>query len=137
MRGDQQQEGVDFFKTFAPVVSWTTIRLMLILALVLGLYTPQVEYTADFLHAPIDKDVYVEMPHGFSEPAKVLKLKKSLNGLKQAPRNFFQHLLKGNLEGIGFTSSPADLCLFISEKVICVVYVDDTLLFSPRPEYID
>jgi hypothetical protein len=49
---------------------------------------------------------------------------------KQAPRNFFQHL-KGKLERIGFTSSTADPCLFISEKVICIVYVDDTLLLSP------
>jgi hypothetical protein len=76
------------------------------------------------------------MPRGFSEPGKVLKLKKSLYGLKQAPRNFFQHL-KNKLERIGFTSSSADPCLFISERVICIVYVDDTLLFSPRQEYID
>ena len=109
------------------------------------------DYTAVFLHAPIDEDpdyanltaeerrrsgVFVEMPKGFSEPGKVLKLKKSLNGLKQAPRNFFQHL-KGKLEKIGFVSSESDPCLFISDKVICIVYVDDTLLFSPRPEYID
>jgi Reverse transcriptase (RNA-dependent DNA polymerase) len=151
VRGDKQLEGIDFFETFAPVVSWTTVRLMLILTLVLGLYTRQVDYTAAFLHAPIDEDpdlefmgleerkrtgVFVEMPRGFSEPGKVLKLKKSLYGLKQAPRNFFQHL-KNKLEKIGFTSSEADPCLFISDKVICIVYVDDTLLFSPRPEYID
>ena len=136
VRGDKQLEGVDFFETFAPVVSWSTIRLMLILSLVLGLATRQVDYTAAFLHAPIDEDVYVEMPRGFSEPGKVLKLKKSLYGLKQAPRNFFQHL-KNKLERIGFTSSSADPCLFISERVICIVYVDDTLLFSPRQEYID
>ena len=151
VRGDKQLEGVDFFETFAPVVSWTTVRLMLILSLVLSLATRQVDYTAAFLHAPIDEDpdlesmsleerkrtgVFVEMPRGFAEPGKVLKLKKSLYGLKQAPRNFFQHL-KGKLEKIGFVSSEADPCLFISEKVICIVYVDDTLLFSPRPEYID
>ena len=136
VRGDKQLEGVDYFETFAPVVSWTTIRLMLILSLVLGLATRQVDYTAAFLHAVLSEDVYVEMPRGFAEPGKVLKLKKSLYGLKQAPRNFFQHL-KGKLERIGFTSSAADPCLFMSEKVICIVYVDDTLLFSPRAEYID
>jgi hypothetical protein len=76
------------------------------------------------------------MPRGFSQPGKVLKLKKSLYGLKQAPRNFFQHL-KSKLEKIGFQSSESDACLFISDKVICIVYVDDTLLFSPRSEYID
>jgi len=151
-RGDRQIEGVDYFETFAPVVNWTTVRLMLILSIVLGLATRQVDYTAAFVHAPIDKDpdwdnlskeeqnrrgVYLEMPRGFTEPGKVLKLKRSLYGLKQSPRNFFQHL-KGKLEGIGFESArDVDPCLFISDKVICLVYVDDTLFYSPRQEYID
>jgi len=137
VRGDRQVEGVDFFDTFAPVVSWTTVRLMLILSIVLGLSTRQVDYTAAFVHAPMEEDVYVGMPRGFSEPGKVLKLKRSLYGLKQSPRNFFQHL-KGKLEGIGFTSATdVDPCLFISDKVICLLYVDDTLFYSPKAEYID
>ena len=83
------------------------------------------------------RGVYVEMPRGFSEPGKVLKLKRSLYGLKQSPRNFFQ-FLKGKLEGIGFESATdVDPCLFVSDKVICLVYVDDTLFYSPKPEYID
>jgi hypothetical protein len=112
VRGDKQLDGVDYFETFAPVVSWTTICLMLILSLILGLATQQVDYKAAFLHASIDKDVYVEMHRGFSKPGKVLKVKRSLYGLKIAPRNFFQHL-KGKLECIGFTSSTADPCLFL------------------------
>jgi hypothetical protein len=132
-------------------VNWQTIHLMLILSDILNLLTTQVDYTAAFVHAPIDKDpnwdllsheekkksdVYVEMPHGFKIPGKVLKLKNNLYGLKQAPRNFFQHFQR-NLEKVGFTSSDADPCLFISDKVICIVYVDNTLLYSPRKEYID
>jgi len=125
---------------------------MLILSVVLGLKTKQVDYTAAFVHADIDKDpdwdqlseeerdkrgVYVEMPRGFTKPGKVLKLKQSLYGLKQSPHNFFQHL-KGKLENIGFESAAkVDPCLFISDKVICLVYVDDTLFYSPKQEYID
>jgi hypothetical protein len=137
VRGDRQIEGVDYFDTFAPVVNWTTVRLMLILSVILGLSTRQVDYTAAFVHAPMEEDVYIDMPRGFSKPGKCLKLKKSLYGLKQSPRNFFQHL-KGKLEDIGFESAEdVDPCLFISDKVICLVYVDDTLFYSPKPEYID
>lgn len=97
-RGDRQIHGVDFFDTFAPTVSWTTVRLLLILTAQLGLATRQVDYTAAFVHADIDKPpdydrmseaekakagVYVDMPRGFAEPGKVLKLKKSLYGLRQ------------------------------------------------------
>jgi hypothetical protein len=77
------------------------------------------------------------MARGFCEPGKVLRLKRSLYGLKQSPRNFFAHL-KSNLEAIGFSSLPdVDPCLFVSDRVICLVYVDDTLFFSPKQEYID
>jgi len=44
-------EGNAFFETFAPVV---TVCLMLILSVILDLATKQVDYTAAFLHAPID-----------------------------------------------------------------------------------
>jgi hypothetical protein len=151
-RGDRQVEGVDYFDTFAPVVNWTTIRLMLILSVILNLATVQVDYTAAFLHAPIDRDpnwdnlseeekkksgVYIQMPRGFGQPGKVLKLKRSLYGLRQSPRNFFLHL-KSKLESVGLKSQDeVDPCLFVSDKVICIVYVDDCLWFSPRKEWID
>jgi hypothetical protein len=43
-----QTEEVDFSKTFAPVVNWQTIRIMLVMSLLLGLATKQVDYTAAF-----------------------------------------------------------------------------------------
>jgi hypothetical protein len=79
--------------------------------------------------------VYIQMPRGFGEDGKVLKLKKSLYGLKQSPRNFFLHL-KAKLEKVGFTQSENDPCLFMNDKVICIVYVDDTLFYSPKESYI-
>ena len=76
------------------------------------------------------------MPRGFEEEGKVLKLQKSLYGLCQSPKNFFEHLIE-NLFKVGFKQSEVDPCLFISEKVICLVYVDDTLFFSPNVSDID
>jgi hypothetical protein len=148
-RGDRQIENVDYFDTFAPVVSWNTVRLLLVLSIELGLATKQVDYTAAFVHADIDKPpnydtmtadqkaksgVYVDMPRGFSKPGKVLKLRKALYGLKNSPRCFFLHL-KDVLEEAGLKQQvDVDPCLFMSNKVVCIVYVDDTLLFAKTME---
>jgi len=51
------------------------VRILLILSVILGLDTKLVDYTCAFLHALIAEDVYVHMPRGFEEEAKVLKLK--------------------------------------------------------------
>ena len=100
-------EGIDFFNTFAPVVKWTTVRLLLILTAQLGLATQQIDFTNAFAHADIDlppncdlmskeeqarQGVCVEMPRGFAEPGKVPKLKRLSCGLEQAPRDCFQCL---------------------------------------------
>ena len=53
--GHRQIEGVDYFETYAPVVNWNTVRLLLIIAAQMELATRQVDYTAAFAHAPIDK----------------------------------------------------------------------------------
>ena len=82
-RGDRQVKDVDFFDTCAPVVKWTTVRLLLILTAQLALATKQVDCTAAFVHADIDEPpncsemtpdeqsrvgVFVEMPRGFAKP---------------------------------------------------------------------
>ena len=79
-RGFEQVEGRDFFETFSLVVQWLTVRLILIMTILLGLENQKIDYTAAFVQAPIDTDVYVEMSRLFSTPGKVC-------GLKQSPRN--------------------------------------------------
>ena len=65
VRGDMQIEGVDFFDTFAPVVQWATVRILLILSITLKLETMQVDYVSAFCQALIKEDVYVEIPRGW------------------------------------------------------------------------
>ena len=78
-RGDQQLEGIDFFETYAPVVQWTTVRLMLILEVLLDLKSKQGDVTAAFLHADVGEDekVYVKLPRGF-QPKPDGKLKQRM-----------------------------------------------------------
>ena len=134
VRGDRQIEGVDFFETWAPVVQWTTVRSMMILATNHKLCSAQADITAAFVHAPLDKDedgdIYVQQPRGFEVPGDyVLKLNRSVYGIKQAPRNFFKYLKK-HLRRQGLCQSDFDPCLFIGSKVTAIVYVDDILFFA-------
>ena len=66
-RGDMQLEGIDFFETCTPVFQWTTVRLMLIIEVLLGLRSKQGDFTGAFLHSDLGKDekVFFDMPRGF------------------------------------------------------------------------
>ena len=84
-RGDMLLEGIDFFETYAPVVQWTTVRLMLILEVLLVLKSKQGDVTAAVLHANLGEHetVSVDIPRGFDVKGKngrnkVLKLNKTL-----------------------------------------------------------
>ena len=71
-RSDMQLEGINLFETYAPVVQWTTARLMLILEVLLGLKSKQGDVTAAFLHADLEEgeNVFVDMPKGFEQYSK-------------------------------------------------------------------
>jgi hypothetical protein len=72
------------------------------------------------------------MPLGFRIPGKVLKLKKTLYGLRQSPCAFWKYLVE-KMAICGMVQSKLDPCLFVGEKVICISYVDD-LIFLARNE---
>jgi hypothetical protein len=83
-RGDRQKEGIDYFKTWSPVVQWTTVRIMLIFSCILWLKSVQADITAAFVHAtlPETEEVYVHQPRRFFAPdttsrSHVLKLKRA------------------------------------------------------------
>ena len=143
VRGDKQVKGIDCFDTYAPVVAWSTVRLMFILSLLLGLKSRQVDYNNAFVQAELNEEVFVELPKDFyaigddgSEENVVLQLIKSLYGLKQSPLKWFQKLCSG-LKARGFKQSAIDPCLFLKDDIVCVVYVDDCLFFSPEESVID
>ena len=138
-RGDLQKEGIDFFETYAPVVQWSTIRLLLSTVLTEGWSTRQVDYTNAFVQADINEEVYLEYPRMFGPKSgtnRVLKLNKSLYGLRQAPRTFFEKLRAGLLER-GYIQSQIDPCLFMKNGILCVVYVDDTIFAGADPEILE
>ena len=65
--------------------------------------------------------------HGKDSSKYLLKLKRSLYGLKQASMNWHCKL-KTAFEDRGFVDSLSDPCVFILKEMILLVYVDDCIL---------
>ena len=140
--GGMQQWGVNYWETYAPVVNWFSIRMMLALSIIHDLESRSIDFTLAFPQADLDIDVYMELPIGFqlardnAHRKYVLKLNKNLYGLKQAAYNWFEWLKKG-LESRGFVQSKIDPCVFYKNKSILLVYVDDCIIFDPKQSNID
>ncbi|CAI7793236.1 unnamed protein product [Closterium sp. NIES-54] len=109
-KGYQQKEKVDCKEFFAPVVKPTTLRTLLAGAAIKGWVVKQMDVTTAFLNGVLEEEIFMAQPEGFDDGSgRVLRLKKALNGLKQAPRQWYLKL-RGVLKEIGFI---ADHSLFM------------------------
>jgi hypothetical protein len=61
VRGDLQ-EGV--FDTFAPVVQWSTIRMLMAVSLKYGYHTRSIDFSSAFVQAKLEKPVWIHLPRG-------------------------------------------------------------------------
>ena len=112
---------------------------MMVLAAKLHLCSAQCDITAAFVHSvlPPEEQLYVHQPRGFVQGSNcVLKLRRSVYGLRQAPQHFF-HYLSERLQQQGLKPSDHDPCLFLSKDLIAVVYVDDLLIWAANDSTIE
>lgn len=83
-RGFEQQSGVDYDETFAPVVKWSTLRSIIALSVALGWDLQHMDIVTAFLNGVLSDPVYMKQPPGFELPGSehlVCYLRKSLYGL--------------------------------------------------------
>jgi hypothetical protein len=166
-RGFSQKPGIDFRETFAPVARMGSIRVMAGLAAKLGINIHQFDITSAYLNGKLDEEIFMECPDYFkqilelitkensdsdisrkaiktlksiNEGDKVLLLKKSLYGLKQAGR-CWNTKLNELLNNFGAKQTSADPCLYYikNEKglTLIMVYVDDILFMSQDPDKLE
>jgi hypothetical protein len=114
-KGYSQVEGVDFNETFAPIAKFTTIRCMLAIGAAMDLEIHQMDVKTAFLNGELEEDIYMDQPQGFMQDGKehlVCKLKKSLYGLKQSPRAWYQ-CIDMFFTHEGFSRSQVDHSLYV------------------------
>lgn len=116
-KGLHQQEGIDFHKTFSPVIKVTTIHLLLSIAININWFIHQLDVSNVFLHGDLAELINIEQPPGFKYSQfldQVCQLRKSLHCIKQAPREWF-YKLKSYLLHFGFTGSKIHTSLSLKQ----------------------
>ncbi|GJZ65184.1 retrovirus-related pol polyprotein from transposon TNT 1-94 [Tanacetum coccineum] len=138
---NDQEEGIDFEESFAPVARLEAVRIFVAYAAHKSFPIYQMDVKTAFLNGPLKEEVYVAQPDGFIDPdhpEKVYRLRKALYGLKQAPRAWYDEL-SNFLMSKGFTKGTIDPTLFTiryGEDILLVqIYVDDIIFGSTNPKF--
>jgi hypothetical protein len=131
-KGYNQIEGLDYFDTYSPVAKLTTVRLVIALASIHNWFLHQLDVNNAFLHGDLHEDVYMTPPPNVAaKPNQVCKLVKSLYGLKQASRKWYEKLTSV-LISHNYRQAASDHSLFTKQTAstftVLLVYVDDIIL---------
>jgi Reverse transcriptase (RNA-dependent DNA polymerase) len=128
-------QGKHFDNTYAPALSWSTIRLFLILVIINQWKSRQIDFVLAYPQAPVPRPTYMELPKGIDFPeldrnTQCLEILKNVYGGKDAGRTWYLYL-KDGLQQLGFQQSLQDECVFYRGKTIFLVYTDDAIIIDP------
>ncbi|KAI5747542.1 hypothetical protein M8J77_015823 [Diaphorina citri] len=135
VRGFQQNEDTfDYDKVYAPVARMPTIRTLLAVGVERNYFFEQLDIKTAFLNGDLTDEVFIFPPKGVKiGNNKVLKLKKSLYGLKQAS-NCWNNKINNILKNLGFKRSENDSCLYSKvengSEIYLLIFVDDIIIGS-------
>ena len=91
-KGYTQIYGSNYYDTFSPIAKMASIRLLFSMATMRSWLLYQLDIKNAFLHGDLVEEVYMKQPPGFvaqGESGLVCRLRRSLYGLKQSPRAWF------------------------------------------------
>jgi len=100
-QGFSQRPGIDFEETYSPVVDASTFRYLISPAVREGLDLRLMDVVTAYLYGSLENDIYMKLPEGFNLPESYnsysresysIKLNKSLYGLKQSGRMWYNRL---------------------------------------------
>ena len=137
VKGYRQVKGYDYQLTTSPVTVYATFLFLMAHAVRHNRLLMTMDFAGAFLYAYLNEDIYITLPelyklkkeqHG---KKKLLKLLKTLYGLKQASREWYLAVTKA-LKEIGFVQAPIELdqCLLFHEKydIYLCLHVDDCFM---------
>ncbi|KAI1515859.1 polyprotein [Pyrenophora tritici-repentis] len=126
VRGDQQRN-ITSQDTYAATLASRSFRMLTAIAAKYDLELKQYDVANAFVHATIDREVFMRMPRGHQKPGTILKLNKALYGLRISPL-LWQKEFTSTLKELGFQEVPHEPCCLIKGGIIIFFYVDDIIL---------
>lgn len=135
-KGCSQKYGVDYSETYSPVVRYSSIRLLMALAVKKDFKICQMDAVTAFLQGDLDEDIFMQQPEGFNDgTGKVCKLNRSIYGLKQSGR-LWNIKLDNAMYRFGLRRAKNDPFIYFdkSANIYIAVYVDDLLIFYKDDE---
>ena len=135
-KGFTQQEGVDYDETFAPVLKYKSMRMILALSTFnKKTNIKQLDVKTAFLNATVNENIYMKIPEGMKindSENKVIKLNKALYGLKQASNEWNNEINNFLTKELSFTRCIKDTCIYIktsknNNNIIFGIFVDDII----------
>ena len=144
--GSRQEVGKDCFDTFAPVVDYSSVRLLVSLSFANQWHMFHWDISTAFVNAMAEEPVWVRFPPGIPgvSSGTVAKLKKALYGTKSAPKSWYK-LLSSFIIDEGFESVAGHPCLFIRRTmvdgkenvIVLALFVDDLIVCGNDLEHIE
>lgn len=143
-KGYSQEYGIDYFDTFSPTLRYNSFRYVISVAQLKGFKIHHLDVQTAFLNGELAEEIYMHVPEGFESLVvdkrctHVLKLKKSLYGLKQAGR-VWNEKFTATIIAMGFFQSAADPCIFYKFKnedlaAVIAIFVDDCFVLGKDEE---
>lgn len=141
VRGFAQKESFDYNEIYSPVARMSTIRTLLSIGTLNMHYFKQLDVKTAFLNGELKEKIYVYPPENVEcRNGHVLKLNKSLYGLKQASKCWNQKINEF-LISLEFKRSETDYCLYVKgnnkDVIYLLIYVDDIILSGPNLKLLD
>ena len=135
--GGMQQLIVNYWETYDPVVNWIIVRSLLAIASIHEFPIRSIDFvlafTQDDLYVYVFVGIHLGMGVDGNRVEWVLKLNKSIYGIKEASENRFD-ILKNDLERRGYHQSQVDPCLFYIKDSVILTYFYYFVIVSHKQE---
>ena len=146
-QGFSQIGGIDYDDTYAPVAKLASSRAIIAMANRLRLELHQIDIKGAYLNGVLNADevLFMQHPPGYKAPeagSRVLRLIKTLYGLKQSGRRWYQKLTS-IFTSLGFRQCAVDQAVFFksdqkaAELTVVAVHVDDCTIAASSARLVD